>query len=206
MRDTIQTERLTLRPLLLSDAPTYSAFGNDYDIAKMTGSFPHPFPLMSAEFKIMQLRSLVRRKQAYVYVLSQDNGAFMGDVSLFKNPPKRNPSEPNPTDRKEDASFSIGYWLGRPFWGNGYISEAARALLNEARATFKSDLRVNASIYTDNPESVSVINKLGFEPCVGEATGFSMARLANAPLLHFRLNTAVSAPLKDTFETTEAII
>lgn len=180
MRETLTTARLTLRPLLLADAKAYAHYGSDFEVARMTGSFPHPFPQLSAEFKIMQLQSFVRRKLAYIYVLSQDDGTFMGDFTLF-----RNRAEPG-----EDASFTLGYWIGRPFWAQGFISEAAQAVVSEARTTFGTDLRLLASIYHDNLGSMAIVKKLGFtrkkvEGQESTRRGFSMARMGSDTLYDF---------------------
>ena len=53
MRDTLQTERLVLRQTELRDAAAFSALVSDFDIARMTGSIAYPYPVLSAEFKIM---------------------------------------------------------------------------------------------------------------------------------------------------------
>jgi len=49
MRETLHTERLILRQLEARDAEGFSKFCTDIDVAKMTGSIPHPFPLLAAE-------------------------------------------------------------------------------------------------------------------------------------------------------------
>ena len=74
MRDDIRTKRLVLRELTLEDAPAFSKLAGDYDIAKMTGSIPHPFPLYSAEFKIMYMRRQKQRGLAYPYAITRDGG------------------------------------------------------------------------------------------------------------------------------------
>ena len=72
MRDRIATERLVLRELTLEDAKAFSKLAGDYDIAKMTGAIAHPFPLYSAEFKIMYLRRQKARGLAYPYAITLD--------------------------------------------------------------------------------------------------------------------------------------
>ena len=49
LQETLTTKRLVLRQLKDNDAVALSKYGSDFDIARMTGSFPHPFPLLSAE-------------------------------------------------------------------------------------------------------------------------------------------------------------
>jgi len=61
MRDIIETDRLVLRQTEQRDAKAISVLGSDFDIARMTGSFPYPFPLLSAEFKIMTFHAAKRR-------------------------------------------------------------------------------------------------------------------------------------------------
>lgn len=177
MRDIIQTQRLILRPLTLSDAKNISLYGSDFEIARMTGSFPHPFPLLSAEFKVMDLNAKRRRTLAYPYAITKDGGALIGITDLFRSN----------LDTPLKTGLEIGYWIGRPFWDKGFVTEACRGIIAEAKETLQVT-QIKASVFADNPASVSVIKKLGFTPCDGDATGFSMARLARAPLLHFCLN------------------
>jgi len=77
----------------------------------MTGSFPHPFPLISAEFKIMYLRSLRERDLAYPYAVTElGSDDMIGIMDLF---------------RKDLFSpLEIGYWIAEPYWGKGYAYEA----------------------------------------------------------------------------------
>ena len=167
MRDTLQTQRLALRQLELRDASAFAEFGTDIDVARMTGSFPHPFPLLSAEFKVMDLRAQKRRGLAHPYAITLKDGVdnMIGVIDLFK--------------RGKDALWEIGYWIGRPYWGQGYMTEACSAILAKADATLGREDRL-AGAFTDNPGSVRVLEKLGFEAAGGTEPYFSMARLKKA--------------------------
>ncbi len=173
MRQEIKTERLVLRELKLSDAAAFSKLAGDYDISKMTGSIPHPFPLYSAEFKIMFLRQQKRRGLAHPYAISLDGGELIGVIDLFRSAP--------------DSALEIGYWIGKPYWGKGLSSEAAKAIIAEARDTLGVKALV-AGAFADNPASLRVLQKLGFRPTGEEDMYFSMARLEKARSINLRLD------------------
>ena len=176
MRDLVKTERLTLRQTELRDAPAFSTLVSDFDIARMTGSIAYPYPLLSAEFKIMSLHAAKRRGLAHPYAVTLNGqDELIGIADLFKR---------DPTDLWE-----IGYWVGRPYWGRGYMTEACTALLGEADLALGPDDRV-AGVFTDNPGSARVLEKLGFEKSGEPNTYFSMARLKRARSQDFVLKAA----------------
>jgi len=157
MRDTLTTDRLVLRQIELRDAEAFSTLGSDFDIARMTGSFPHPFPLLSA----------------FPYAITRaGDDTLIGVSDLFK--------------RGEDTLWEIGYWIGRPYWGQGFMTEACTALLTEADATLGAQDRV-AGVFTDNPGSARVLEKLGFEREGQPELHFSMGRLKKAESQDFVL-------------------
>lgn len=173
MQDIIQTDRLVLRQLEDRDAVPFSKYGTDLDIARMTGSFPHPFPLLSAEFKVLHLRAQKRRGLAHPYAITRkDEGTLIGVADLFK--------------RSAESLWEIGYWVARPFWGQGFMTEACSALLDEADQTLGKADRV-AGVFTDNPGSARVLEKLGFERQGQPDFYFSMARLKKAKSQDFVL-------------------
>jgi len=173
MRNRLITDRLILRQVKLSDAPAFAALASDMDVARMTSSFPYPFPLLSVEFKILYLRANKRRGQGSPYAITlRGKDQLIGIVDLFH--------------RKPDAPLELAYWLGRPYWGQGLISEACRAMITEANRHF--GLRtLTAGVYTDNPGSIRVLEKLGFTKTGAPEDIFSMARLASAPTQNYVL-------------------
>lgn len=60
----------------------------------------------------------------------------------------------------EEGAPEIGYWIARPYWGLGFATEAASAVLSMARAAGVSGIR--AAHFADNPASGNVLRKLGF--------------------------------------------
>lgn len=176
MRDIIETERLVLRQTEQRDAAAFSVLVSDFDIARMTGSIAYPYPLLSAEFKIMTFHAAKRRGLAHPYAITlKGKDKLIGNTDLFKRWP--------------DSLWEIGYWIGRPYWGHGYMTEACAALLAEADDTLGPEDRI-AGVFIDNPGSARVLEKLGFERTGEPECYFSMGRLEKALSQDFILKAA----------------
>jgi RimJ/RimL family protein N-acetyltransferase len=80
----------------------------------------------------------------------------------------------------DDKPTELGYWLGEPYWGQGYVPEAVAALLDAARATGLFPV-VKARVLAENPASVRVLEKSGFT--VVEHTTSVVERHRGKPLL-----------------------
>ena len=173
MREEIRTDRLVLRQLTMKDAPTISRLVSDYAISRMTCSFPHPMPLLSAEFRIMYLWAQRRRSLAYPYAITIDGGELMGMADVFRSSP--------------DAALQIGYWVGKPYWGMGYACEAASAIIHEAHVQLGANNLI-AGAFSDNTASLRVLQKLGFKPTGETQMYFSMGRLEKAHSINLSLN------------------
>lgn len=138
------TERLVLRPPHVDDLEELAELANNRKIAEMLGRMPHPYGPADAQ----QFVNSVRKADegcAYAIALGE-NGAFIGCAGL------------NPTMR----GLELGYWIGEPYWGRGYATEAAHALVDLAfRATTIDTLHVSCRVI--NVASRSVIHKCGFQ-------------------------------------------
>lgn len=141
----ISTERLRLRRPRKADATRIAEFCNDIDVARMTSRIPHPYALGDAETYLAGLDDKDPSKDVSFAVEHPEDG-LIGMMSFFAN---------------EDGRPEIGYWLGRPYWGQGYATEAA----NRALVWAKSDWGrryVMAGHFADNPASGQVLTKAGF--------------------------------------------
>ena len=162
----ITTPRLIMRELRLSDAGRFSELASDADVARMTSSFPHPLPPIFAEFFIMRFIERRRAGLAYPYAITlQGSDDILGMMDIFKN---------------GAGQWEIGYWLGRPSWGQGYATEAGAAILDLARSAL-GITEVHAGVYVGNESSERVLTKLGFKRTHETDNLFSMARLQKAP-------------------------
>jgi RimJ/RimL family protein N-acetyltransferase len=94
--------------------------------------------------------------------------------------------------RRPSGAVEMGYWIARPFWRQGFASEACGALVDIARTLLLSSLE--GSHFIDNPASSRVLEKLGFEPIGIIAPRMSCARGEEVParLMRLRLSAAES--------------
>lgn len=140
----IRTPRLLLRAPVLSDAARLALLAGDYDVASMTGTIPHPYSeAMAAEW----LASVLAGEEGVVFAIIR-SGALIGCTGYRAF--------------GEDHA-ELGYWIGKPYWGMGYATEAVRALILHA---FEADgfAYLTVGHFTDNPASKRIIAKFGFTP------------------------------------------
>lgn len=186
MRETLNTELLVLRQPVITDAERMSTLLTDKDIVRMTGIIPYPFVTLAAEFWIMQHAASRRLGNSYGYAITENGGEIMGVMDLFGN---------------SDGDKEVGYWTGRPYWGNGYISEAAQAIIDEGFRIFDVDY-IDAGYFYDNSASVRVLEKLGFERKEMGSNLYSVARCERAAGIELRLPrpTLINADRKKGLE------
>ncbi len=146
-RPTVQTARLTLRPFRLEDAPECARLAGDRDIASTTLVIPHPYRLEDATNWISHHQSAFDSGRAVQFATClRSTGQLVGCMGLVLQPEH---------DRAE-----LGYWIGKPFWGNGYATEAAAAATGYAFSTLRYN-RVFAYHYSRNPASGRILAKIG---------------------------------------------
>ncbi|MBR4761053.1 MAG: GNAT family N-acetyltransferase, partial [Clostridia bacterium] len=113
------TERLMLRKWEESDAESLYEYAKDPDIGPATGWPPHTSVQNSREI----IKTVLSEPENYAVCLKTDNRAI-GSIGFH---------EPTQTEAKMSGKeLEIGFWIGKPFWGNGYIPEAVRELLRYA--------------------------------------------------------------------------
>lgn len=166
----IVTERLVLRRLRADDAPRMAELANNWNVARTLSRLPHPYSLSDATTFIAREsgpgRSMDRLGLA-VTLADQ----FIGMASLFPHP---------------GAGLEMGYWIGEPYWNRGYMSEAARALLDFGFE--RLDLRVIvAGHHVDNHASGRVLSKLGFR-YTGESVRYALAQGKDVRCLDMQLD------------------
>lgn len=143
---TLETERLILRPMRRSDVAAIVALAGDEAVATKTASIPYPLTSREAESWLdRHLRSGDDREVVFAIEHKRDR-AFLGAIGLLN------------TGTREPAP--MGYWLGRPYWNQGYMTEAIQRLLDYA-FTELNVMTVRAAAYPDNPASMRVQEKAG---------------------------------------------
>jgi len=163
----ILTPRLELRRPVMSDVPAIVPLVDNIQVSSMTGRIPYPYTAADAEAFVAwadsgNARVLVRR----------DHGDLIGCIGV------------EPGDPPE-----LGYWLGEPYWGHGYTTEAARAMLLETFADAGTDVVVS-HCRTANAGSRRVLEKCGFRYVgPGEMTSRALGE-TTLPARRYRLERA----------------
>ena len=142
----LETERLLLRPPERRDIPVFAPLIGDFDVAKNLGTVPHPYAESDAFTWIAQLDERRAKGEAYQFgVTRKSDGAYMGGCGLHL----------------DKGELELGYWYGKPYWKQGYATEAARRVLQFGFEGLQvSDIW--AGWFHDNPNSGHVLAKLGF--------------------------------------------
>jgi RimJ/RimL family protein N-acetyltransferase len=171
----LETERLTLRAPRLEDAKAVAQLANDRRIAENTARIPHPYSLADAEKFI----GSVNQADSEIAFLITREKAVLGACGI-----RMSESEPP----------ELGYWLGVPFWGHGYATEAVRAVIDHAFADLDYEA-LGAGARVTNPASRRVLEKCGFQ-----WTGVGLYRInsikSSAPIDRFRLERSIWSALK----------
>lgn len=143
----LQTRRLILRPFNISDASVVQSLVEVKEIADTTLHIPHPYPDGVAEEWIStHARRFGDGESAVFAIVERDHGILVGSIGLDIS--------------SSNSSAEMGYWIGKPYWSQGYCTEAARALLRFAFETLDLN-RIQARHFTRNPASGRVMQKIG---------------------------------------------
>lgn len=144
----LKTYRLQLRPFTLDDAGTVQLLAGDKRIAQMTQTIPHPYPDGVAENWIAGHAAAFQQKTEIVFAIEMPaSDQLIGAVSLLHID-------------KNHSSAEIGYWLGVPYWGQGYATEAVLRLMQFAQ----EDLQLRqffGRCFAHNVASANVLKKAG---------------------------------------------
>ena len=170
-----RTPRLLLRPGFPEDAPALAAAIADEAIVKNLATAPWPYRMRDAEAFLACPRDPIL-PSLLIFERTQSAPQLIGSCGLGRRP---------------SGAVELGYWIARPFWGRGYASEAASALIDIARALGLPTLE--GSHFIDNPASGRVLEKLGFEPLGIVAPRMSCARGAEASARLMRLRLQADA-------------
>lgn len=145
----IETERLILRPWRESDAETLYKYAKDPDIGPIAGWPPHT----SVENSLEIIRTVFVAPETYAVVLKETSEPVGCCGIMF-------PNGLHSAEMKQGEA-EIGYWIGKPYWGQRFIPEAVSALLS--RCFNELDLEVVwCGYYDGNIKSKRVCEKSGF--------------------------------------------
>lgn len=148
MNISLETERLLLRKLELNDADRVEELASDYELAKTTLNVPHPYPPGSAGDFIQSMWKAEERGMVVFAIVEKESNSLIGIINI-----------------KQTLAYKrgeLGYWVGRPYWGKGYGTEAARAVVGFGFKELGLN-KVFAGAFADNPGSWRIMEKVGMK-------------------------------------------
>jgi len=170
----LKTERLILRAPSRSDVPAIVRFAGDRRVAVNTTRIPHPYGAADVE---QFIASISRENGGVTFAIVLDS-SLIGICGIDLRP----------------EGADLGYWLGAPYWGRGYATEAVRAVIDHAFSELGHEVLLSGASVT-NPASRRVLEKCGFQ-----WTGVGLYRIrainSAAPIDRFRLDRGLWASLK----------
>jgi RimJ/RimL family protein N-acetyltransferase len=138
-----RSERLFLRPAFPEDwEAVLACIGSDLGVVRNLARAPWPY----GEREAREFAELPQDMGLPHFLVTLPGTGVIGSAGLGEN----------------DGQPELGYWIARRFWGHGYATEAAGAVLRIARTL--GHQRLMAGHFIDNPASGKVLRKLGFEP------------------------------------------
>lgn len=143
----IETERLILSELKEGDIPIVTGYLQDKIFSDLTSNIPYPYTEMHAAFWLKMSAEAFENNTGFTFAIRNKEEQIVGAIGLH--------------DRGDDKA-ELGYWMGKPFWNKGYVTEAAGALIDFG---FK-ELDINkiyATYFLHNPASGRIMEKTGME-------------------------------------------
>jgi RimJ/RimL family protein N-acetyltransferase len=144
-RPTLRTQRLVLRPFEIADAPRVRELAGAREVARNTILIPHPYPDGAAEEWISAHEKRIEEGD---FSFAIDDGELVGAIGLHM--------------KRDYERAEIGYWLGVPFWGRGYATEAVAAVIRYGFEELKLN-RIYAGYFSRNAASGRVMEKNGMK-------------------------------------------
>lgn len=177
----LETSRLWLRWLRAADADAVQKLASIQRVAEMTGRIPHPYPPGEAERFVIGARLANTQGRSLILAVAPRAKPtdLFGVISVRL---------------EADGAGVLGYWLGESFWGRGYATEAAHAMVDSV-FSYSTTPALTASARVINPASRRVIEKCGFQ-FEGSDMADAPARGGRLPVDRFRLTRSTWESLK----------
>jgi len=151
----IETERLILRSIKMDDAERINFLCNDQAVTSTTLRIPYPSALEDTKKFIETSENMDIEKGVVFTIILKSAQEIIGVMGLGVEP--------------AHEKGELGYWLGKEYWGRGYCTEAAKAVLEYGFNTLKLN-RIYANYMKGNEASGRIMQKIGmqYEGCLKE--------------------------------------
>ena len=144
----ITTGRVVLKTIAKQDVPVMAKLANNKAVAENLGTMPYPYSEQDGYDWLNRPNGLRVDGAQFGIFLNIPEPVFIGMISYGR--------------AKDEADPSIGYWIGEPYWNQGYAGEAVMALLDYAFAE-RGENRILGMCRITNTASRRVMEKCGFE-------------------------------------------
>lgn len=144
----LETDRLILRKWTEADAASLFEYAKDPDVGPIAGWQPHK----SVEESLDVIRNVLNGEECYAICEKGENKAIGAIELILKGHSGR---------LRRDDECELGYWLGKPFWGRGYMPEAAREIIRRGFENIGMNT-IWCGYYEGNQKSKRVQEKVGF--------------------------------------------
>jgi RimJ/RimL family protein N-acetyltransferase len=141
------TERLCLRPLNILDAARVQRLAGNWAVSQTLDVVPYPYPDGLAEVWINETRAKIEADGDVALAIETTADGLIGVISMSRRP--------------DGATGVLGYWLGEPYWGRGYATEAVVPMVRFAVDRMGLETLI-ARVFVENPASEKVLLKSGF--------------------------------------------
>jgi [ribosomal protein S5]-alanine N-acetyltransferase len=143
----LRTSRLLLRSIERSDLPAIVCLAGAHEVAATTANIPHPYAEDNAQSFLAHAEEEFRAGRSATFAVTiSPPGEFCGVVGLAITPAH---------ERAE-----LGYWIGVPYWAQGFATEAASAVIAFGFEALRLN-RIHASHFAGNTASQRVLEKIG---------------------------------------------
>jgi [ribosomal protein S5]-alanine N-acetyltransferase len=153
MRDIFTTDRLILRRMEATDLARLVMLCGDIRVAANLSRMPHPYTEKDGQDWLARQNEMWADSRDRVWVIATPEIGLIGTIGLHRE--KR-------MSARGIESWEMGYWLGVPYWGQGFATEAGQAVLKELDHTLGPQ-EVTAGYALENPNSGHVLTKIGFQ-------------------------------------------
>lgn len=145
----IETQRLLLRPVTLEDSERVEELASDYDVSKTTLNIPYPYPAGGGKEFIKSVLEFEKNGEIAIFAITnKETQTLLGLINLnIAVPHKRG---------------ELGYFVGKPYWGMGYGTEAARSILSYGFNELDLN-KIYAAAFKSNPGSWRIMEKIGLK-------------------------------------------
>jgi RimJ/RimL family protein N-acetyltransferase len=164
-----ETKRLILRPLARTDLPRLVELIGDWEVVRWLVAVPYPYHLKDAEEFYERMETAIKKDSPECFLLQRKGGEQLGAIGV--HPPR----EP----QAQTGELVLGYWLGKGYWNQGFMSEALWPVIDIIFA--RADVAVlTATTDPANCASQNVLRKAGLR-CLGLSPGCDPAALRGSP-------------------------